>query len=251
MRVIQLADAPRCIIVGAGTNDTIPSLIAARDLVIAADGGMDFLKEYSLTPHYIIGDFDSITKPPAVSQDDSEHRVISLPAEKDDTDMTSAVKLGWSKGFRNFHIYGGLGGRIDHTFANVQLLSSIAAHGGIGFLYSKDTIVCALSQARISFEPHEPAMVSVFSQSDLTADVTISNFKYEVANAQLRNTVPLGVSNEFADPHDAPHPQISAGTGILIITFPADAVVTSVEFHSDSAASLGEITTFVSSLLAH
>jgi thiamine pyrophosphokinase len=240
--------------VGAGTNDTTPRAASRDDLIIAADGGVDFLTECGITPDFVIGDFDSVAAPPLANS-----HTISLPTQKDDTDMTSAVKLGWEKGYRHFHIYGGLGGRLDHTLANIQLLAAIAEHGGIGFLYSRDSIVTALAHSRLTFSAPaaqpgnhtEKEMVSVFAHTDTADAVTIDGFKYEVRGAQLRNTTPLGVSNEFVSGEVAPHPSIAVGDGILTVTFPATARVAAVEFHNEEAPSFGELTTSVSSLLAH
>lgn len=56
-------------------------------------------------------------------------RTIALPALKDDPDMLSALKVGWSAGCREFHVYGGLGGRIDHTISGIQLIGIIGPAG--------------------------------------------------------------------------------------------------------------------------
>ena len=68
-------------------------------------------------------------------------RSVRLPPQKDDPDLLSALKVGWSRGAREFHIYGALGGRIDHTIANMQLMALLASHGGIGYLYGDGSIV--------------------------------------------------------------------------------------------------------------
>ena len=65
----------------------------------------------------LIGDFDSVRlKLP------TDAVITRLPAEKDDPDLLSALKVGWAKGSREFHIFGGLGGRVDHTISNIQLM---------------------------------------------------------------------------------------------------------------------------------
>ena len=46
--------------------------------------------------------------------------IVRLPAEKDDTDMVAALRLGLARGYRDFRLYGAAGGRIDHTIANLQ-----------------------------------------------------------------------------------------------------------------------------------
>lgn len=249
MRRMKPQEDPSCIIVGAGVNDVVPRTPRAQqDCLIAADGGLDFLRAHTLTPDIVVGDFDSVSATP-LSSDSPTSTVISLPAEKDDTDMTSAVKVGWERKYSLFHIYGGLGGRIDHTIANLQLLVSIAEHGGMGFLHSSENVITAISEAQLHFsaESATPAeMVSVFAFSDTAQHVCLHGLKYEVSDGQFRNTLPLGVSNEFTGRPAT----IGVGTGSLIVTLPQNSLPESVELKRSRAQSFGTLTTHVSSLLA-
>lgn len=78
---------------------------AAGAYVIAADGGLDHTRQLGIVPDVVVGDFDSLEgRPPR-----TDVRTIALPALKDDPDMLSALKVGWSAGCREFHVYGGLG----------------------------------------------------------------------------------------------------------------------------------------------
>ena len=107
-----------CVIFGAGEYYGAP-VVPNGAFVVAADGGLDHVRELGVAADVVIGDFDSLT---GRRPTDGE-RTIALPAEKDDPDMLSALKIGWSHGCRTFHIHGGLGGRIDHTIANIQLMA--------------------------------------------------------------------------------------------------------------------------------
>ena len=78
-----------CYVVGAGDFHPRGLTPGPGDLVIAADGGFAALKGLGLTPDLVVGDFDSLGHVP-----DHPH-VVTLPVEKDDTDMQSALALGW------------------------------------------------------------------------------------------------------------------------------------------------------------
>lgn len=52
--------------------------------------------------------------------------------------MLSALKVGWAAGCREFHVYGGLGGRIDHTISGIQLMTLLAGHGASGYRMATD-----------------------------------------------------------------------------------------------------------------
>ena len=75
-----------------------------------------------------VGDFDSLGQVP------EGENIVRHPVMKDDTDMMLAVKLGLERGYTRFHIYGGMGGRTDHTIANIQTLAYIAGRGASAFL---------------------------------------------------------------------------------------------------------------------
>ena len=102
-----------CYIFGAGDFTPCTIDLTSKDLVIAADGGYDYLIRLGLRADVVLGDFDSVTSPDL--WDDAICEKLTYPPEKDDTDMMLAIKLGLSRGYREFAIYGGLGGRLDHT----------------------------------------------------------------------------------------------------------------------------------------
>ena len=123
-----------------------------------------------------------------------------------DTCLTSpcalAARLGLEKGYTNFEIYGGLGGRLDHTLANIQTLTFLNRHNAVGTLIGDDYALKVVTNGVITFGKDLPEnttgnICSVFSLSDVSTNVTIQGFHYEVEGATLTNSFPLGVSNEF------------------------------------------------------
>ena len=128
-----------CYIVGAGENYGIDFSPCADDFVIAADAGFQVLEQHGINMDLVIGDFDSLSFVP------KHPEVIPLKKEKDDTDMRAAVLEGMKAGYETFHIYGGTGGRIEHTIANMQLLAELSSGGKRGFLFGRDYIITALT----------------------------------------------------------------------------------------------------------
>ena len=180
----------RCYIAGAGHfNES--ELPAKNDYVIAADAGYFELSKMNVTPDFLIGDFDSVGFVPEIEN------VSQYPADKDDTDMMLAVKHGLGEGYKTFIINGGTGGRLDHTLANIQLLSFIAANGGRGYLIGESDKMTAITNGYISFSPMATGIVSVFAASGDAFGVDIQGMKYPLLDATLSPGVPLGVSNEF------------------------------------------------------
>ena len=189
-------DSKICYVFGAGERSDCDISLAADDLVIAADGGFDYLEQLGLRGDYVLGDFDSVLSYDLPSD------CIRYPKEKDDTDMMLAVKLGLEKGYLEFVIYGGLGGRLDHSLANIQTLAYLAEHGAAGTLYASDYAIRVVTNGTVSFSKDLPENVpgnlrSIFSLSDTSTSVTIHGLKYEAESITLTNSFPLGISNEF------------------------------------------------------
>lgn len=204
----------RCLIVGAGDFFYNMPMPQATDYIIAADGGYSYLREAGITPHVVIGDMDSVSEMPVHEQ------VIRLPREKDDTDMMAAIKLAIEKGCNSFHIYGGTGGRMDHTIANIQSVAYITKTGAEGYLYDKDMVLTAVADGSLEFEAGCEGMLSVFSLSDAAEGVTLTGLKYLLNDAQVTNSFPVGISNEFIGVKS----RITVKKGMLLVLYPISCV---------------------------
>ena len=180
-------DARTCVIFGAGDYyDETPAIPDAA-FVVAADGGLDHARAFGIDADFVVGDFDSITGDRPTQND----RTIALPSEKDDPDLLSALKIGWLRGARTFHIYGALGGRIDHTISNIQLMALLADRGATGYLHGDGSIVTAICDGALDFPADDAVagrMVSVFSHSDISTGVSETGLKYELHHADMSST---------------------------------------------------------------
>jgi len=249
---------------------------ASDPLVIAADGGLDHARELGVSPDFAIGDFDSVTSristrpvdgatirhAPGSAEsrlDRSVRRVIAsgpwaglpvitLPSQKDDADMMSAVKAGWMAGARQFHILGGLGGRLDHTIGNIQLLAYVSRAAGFAFLYGDRIAATAVTDGEVRFPacpvPDFP-MVSVFSLGNESHDVEIRGLKYEVSGFTVTNTV-AQLSNELMGAPGV----VRVGDGTLIVTYPSAVPAPVVTTRARESASLGALSDAVSDRLS-
>jgi thiamine pyrophosphokinase len=131
--------------------------------------------------------------------------------------MMLAIKEGLSRGYVEFEIYGALGGRLDHAFANLQSLSYIINNGASGRLIgSNGSFVTMIKNDKITFgaDKFEPGRkISVFAFGSMACGVTERGLKYNINNVTIRSDFPIGVSNEFIG-KDA---YIKVSDGILMI----------------------------------
>ena len=178
----------KCVILCAGEIGGGILPLEQDDLLIAADGGYTHTEQLGLTPHIVLGDFDSLGYVPEGAQ--------VHPKEKDDTDAMLAVKLGLSEGYKEFYIYGGMDGpRVDHTMANFQLLHYLSEHGAKGYLIGVRQNAAVITDG-IAFAAEQTGTVSVFCLGQ-EALVDIEGLKYSLKDGLLQPSFPLGVSNQF------------------------------------------------------
>jgi thiamine pyrophosphokinase len=179
-----------CYIVGAGdfNEGFSPS---ADDLVIAADGGYDHLKKFGIRCDILLGDLDSIKSRP------TDVKTIKHPVRKDETDMHLAYLEGARLGYKNFLIYGGTGGREDHTFANYCLLLYIREHGGRATLVSDKARVTVIKDEGISIAGTPGKHLSLFPFGCVAEGITVRGGEYECVDIKLLPSYPLTVSNIF------------------------------------------------------
>ena len=180
-----------CYLVGAGDFGDGIFCPLKEDMVIACDGGFKYCLEKDIRVDMVVGDFDSLDRMPEHSN------VAVLNQEKDETDTGWAITEAWKRGYREFIIYGGTGGRISHTIANIQLLTDIAEKGGHGRLIGKGAWYQVIHNEEICFVPEEEGFLSVFSLGDKAEGVFEEGLKYKLIDHTLRKEEPLGVSNEF------------------------------------------------------
>ena len=196
-----------CYIVGAGEVTELSFDPEEEDLVIACDGGYEYCRKWDKRVNLVIGDFDSLGYVP-------EHpNVIRLKPEKDDTDTACAIRAGLEQGFQRFIVYGGTGGRISHTIANIQLLCSLAKKGCYGILIGKDVWYRVISNEEVRFPREMSGYLSVFCMGERALGVYERGLKYPLEDATLVKENPLGVSNEFTGKES----MVSVKEGMLLL----------------------------------
>lgn len=183
------------------------------DYVICADNGLEHARNLGLSPNLIVGDFDSCD---LEQFSVVEHELIRYPSEKDDTDTMIAVKEGIHRGLKEFIFLGCLGGRIDHTIANIQSLLYLRENGCNGTLIDENHRIFLLCDESAEVAGIPGFHLSVFSLSERCEGVTLERVKYPLKDALLTNSFPLGISNEFLT--DSARVTIKKGCALVILS---------------------------------
>ena len=183
----------RCVIVGGAPIENYGRLrqaLSEDDYLVYCDGGLRHRAGLGREPDLIVGDFDSHPVP------DLPAETICLPREKDDTDTVFAAREAFRRGFRDFLLLGVLGGRLDHTMANVSILLALDELGAAAAAmddYSQLSVV----------SPHRPAEVpdtwpyfSLMAMGGPARGVTITGAKFPLSEGEITSRYQYGVSNE-------------------------------------------------------
>ena len=207
----------KCVIVGGvkiNNTDQIKKYIDETDFVIACDSGIESCKDIGVTPNLIVGDFDSHKKP------DTDIEIITLPTAKDDTDTMFATKEAVKRGFSEVVLLGAVGDRIDHTLANVYILSYLQDEGVKGMIVDdfSEMLIISENGQNISRISDNYKFFSLLCLEGKVEGVTIKNAKFPLENGIITPNHQYATSNEVL-PGEVAEVSIEKGSVLLVKVF--------------------------------
>lgn len=142
------------------------------DFLICADGGWARARQFGLTPQLVVGDFDSM--PPAMRPDVP---TLTLPTEKDDTDLVVCLHEGRKRGYTEFILAGAIGGRFDHTLSCLQCAADCALRGERAWLVDGQNRATILAPGTHHLPKMPGRKLSLLAYSPEVRDVTLTGAK--------------------------------------------------------------------------
>ncbi len=173
---------------------------SAKDIVIAADGGAANCLKMGLVPDIVIGDMDSIEDEVREKLDLKSNNIkyIQTTCEKDESDTRLAVEYAVNAGAKKIIIAGAIGDRLDHSFANLVLLSSpFPEDVDIKILTDNSEIFVVKNSCVINGQIGK--LISIFSLTPYTFFIETSGLKYRLKNEKLLLSPVRGLSNIFTE----------------------------------------------------
>lgn len=207
----------RFVLLGGGEIRDLAAVrarICPEDFILCVDSGYGHCAALGVVPHLLVGDMDSLrTQPPAALP-----RIV-LPPEKNHTDTTHAIEEALRRGCKTMLLAGMLGGRLDHTLANLQSLAGLARRGVDALLTDGHTDAFCIHCGSATFSPRANCYFSVLSMSRQSTGVYIRNARYLLHDHTLYFDHPRGISNEFL----AGDATVSVQSGtLLVLVVPKD-----------------------------
>lgn len=205
----------RCVIVCAspdcGYEYLSSEIDIERDFVICADGGMSHLKKAGIEPDVWIGDFDSWKG----EVKNCGGSVVRLNPEKDDTDTISCVNKAEDMGFKKIVLLCALGGRTDHTFANLSVLLYGLERGLEISITTPAEEIRVLKEGKHIVESQKGKTFSVFAFGCDSAVLSYEGAKYPLNHYRMSSSYPIGISNIFID--DVGTIKVHSGKALYIL----------------------------------
>lgn len=161
-------------------------------MVICADSGYEYAKRLGIIPDLIVGDFDSYR-----GELPEDIEVLRSVPEKDDTDTILAVKIAAERGAERIRLYGGMGARADHAFANIQSMIYAYENNMTLKIIDEANELEVLGAGEHEFDYREKWYLSLFSLTEKADIACLCGVKYPLENEILSQSFPLGVSNEI------------------------------------------------------
>lgn len=164
------------------------------DLKICADCGYKNAQKIGIVPDFAVGDFDS----GSLEEIPRDTEIIEVPAEKDFTDASFAVDLALERGADFIYIIGGLGGRLDHTMANMGILERLWSMGVRAFITDGKNRARYIERTSELVPRAGFKYLSIIAADKEARGVSAEGCKYPLKNARLsRNNNSFSTSNEI------------------------------------------------------
>jgi len=166
----------------------LPNL-SKYDVICATDGAYKFLKDHKITPHFISGDFDSLTEVP------KEIKTIYTP-NQNFTDFDKIAEILYKMECYHIDVYGASGKEQDHFLGNLHTVVSLKNKLNFTFIDNYSTYYLAAKKTIIKNCNNK--IISLFPFPK-TENITTSGLQFNLLNEDLTFGKKIGTRNKAID----------------------------------------------------
>ncbi|MDR1204390.1 MAG: thiamine diphosphokinase [Peptococcaceae bacterium] len=204
----------KCVIFAGGDlerPEVVKGRLTGREYVLAADGGARYALALGLTPRKVVGDMDTLGEDELRKLREMGSEILVFPKEKDESDTLLALRDAVESGYADIEIWGALGGRFDHSAANVVLLTHpLAAGARVRLLTWNQRIFLPERGEAIAGAPGD--LISFFPMGEDVTGIQTRGLQYQPKDGKLKFNYVMGLSNVMLARECA----ISWAAGILL-----------------------------------
>lgn len=204
---------------GGGPEELLPDLSEFQqedNVWVGVDRGVYTLLSKGITPYMAFGDFDSVTAEELKKIEKHVRVLKKYKPEKDETDMELALNWALGEQPEKIRMFGATGGRLDHFFANVQLLlkpAIINIELNLELIDKKNHIYIKTPGSYEMKINKDRKYISFIPMSPFVKGLTLEGFKYPLKDYQIPWGSTLCISNELISDYGT----FSFSEGILMV----------------------------------
>ncbi len=180
--------------------DKLLSLINADDFIVAVDGGLRHILAMNLKPDLLIGDLDSVQPEHLKWVQERGIQIVRLPVHKDETDLEAALEHVIALGIKDIILLAAIGDRIDHTLANIFMLTKPALSGHSIQIWDGNQEIIVIS-GDVEIFGSKGDLVSLLPLGGRVMGVTTDELEYPLNQEDLYSWNARGISNKMASDH--------------------------------------------------
>lgn len=186
-------------------------VVKTDDFLIAVDGGLRHLLTAGLLPDILIGDLDSVSAEDLHIVQEKNIPIFRLDVRKDETDLEIAIQYAVNQGFKEILLLAAIGERIDHTLANILILTRHEWQK-INFRVLNESqelfFICIQGEIRGS----RGDLVSLIPITEKVTAVRTEGLDYPLFGEDLYQYKARGISNVMS----TSHAKINSESGLLL-----------------------------------
>ena len=176
--------------------------------LICADGGADFALRVGLTPDYIIGDLDSISKE-AIKKFKNTSKILQYKGQND-TDVEKCLKFAIKNKFNEALLIGVTGNRLDHTICNLGIVLKFFSKIKLSLLAESSYLKPYTGNVQLKTIKGE--IISLYG-FDKKTKINSEGLKYPLKNISL----PFGEKESTSNVSTSNSIQLKIKNGIIFI----------------------------------
>ncbi|MFC2470742.1 MAG: thiamine diphosphokinase [Lachnoanaerobaculum gingivalis] len=172
-----------------------------EDVIISVDAAITKLEKINVIPHIMVGDFDTLSDEDRLKKyTELDVEIIKHDPIKDFSDSELAVYRAVKAGIKIISVFGALGKRFDHAFANILILQKYKKLGVDITIYDRyNKIYVKSNHFTLEREKLWGKYISFFSLEEKNFMEKLEGVKYPIENRIIDNiaTPSLYISNEI------------------------------------------------------
>ncbi len=189
-------------------------LAKEHDLLIAVDGGCRALADLGRLPTVVVGDYDSLAPSGLEQLKGQGVQLLFDEHDQERTDLEIGLEFAVEQDLTELVVFGGLGGRLDHTLANLSSLYQMKLKRKKMFLVGPEQLVTMLAPGeQVVMTPFAGGHFSLLPYSTTVSGVKVAGARYPLEEATLTLGSTLGIHNEY---RTAPV-GVGVGNGYLLL----------------------------------